>query len=316
MKYWKNLIKNKQIITVIVLLIMIIIGFIIIFNTLSEYFTGLYPFDELTHEDILTIILGLALILFGFIIPKISWKGQNSEDFTIKYEGNNIYVKFRDNEFVLNNKTRYTGISDFAFKDNNGKFVGILKAYQIANFVNSSFGVPTKNKDNVFKKSDVFDKFKSFKPATQEDILMYTKQKNIKNHIKVFPFIVSLLLLFIIIICIIGAFETWYSLIIGLIILPFWYITFNDSLERKRKYKKINNSIIYVIDCHTYDIGVSLNEGGGNNYYYVKVTDGTNHLNKTFEISKAIYYSHEKEREIPAKLLVSEDGKFMDVIVL
>ena len=147
MKYYKNLIKNKNYVAIFIAILLIACGIIVFYENFFKFITeGIQRsnFNDSAYVAGISGIIGrsnLGLVLIGIFsiylgiicIPRWSDGSQDDEDYKIDFQGENIYVKYKKNEFIISKKNY--GASDFFFKDKNNKFVSLTRGYQIYNYV-------------------------------------------------------------------------------------------------------------------------------------------------------------------------------------
>ena len=147
MKYYKNLIKNKNYVGIVVSIIFTLLGVFVIYISFSGFFkNGLENNDINTFTAIrypLTSFLGssnFGMIIVGFIVfytgffamPRWSSGSQNDEDYTIQFiDEDKVYIKYKKYEFLVNKNFEPTSLF---FRDKNKKFVTITLGYQIYNY--------------------------------------------------------------------------------------------------------------------------------------------------------------------------------------
>lgn len=148
MKYYKNLIKRKKYKVILICCITALLGFFCFYINLSEFFNIGIKDTELSPSVVVNsgmagiigetnigmAILGLFIIYIGLVfLPKNSIYAQDDSDYEVKLIEDNIYIKFKNNEFLVKKET--FAPTDLFFKDKNGKFVTMTRGYQIYNYV-------------------------------------------------------------------------------------------------------------------------------------------------------------------------------------
>lgn len=149
MKYYKNLIKNKNYFAVIFSILLTVIGVIITYDNFLKFIMyGIQGTNEamsvvadvpaivniFASSNIGLALIGLSTIYLGIImIPRWAEGSQDDGDYKIDFQEENIYVKYKKNEFIVSKKNH--DASDFFFKDKNNKFVSLTRGYQIYNYV-------------------------------------------------------------------------------------------------------------------------------------------------------------------------------------
>ncbi len=144
--YYKRLWKNKKV-RFISMFILVIIGLIpIIINIIDwdKIYESSNVSPTVVNSPILLpfsatnggmIFIGLFIIYIALVfMPKNIPFAQNPDDYNVKIDDKNIYIKFKKYEFELS-KEKWAPTNLF-FRDKNHKFVTFTTGYQIYNYVN------------------------------------------------------------------------------------------------------------------------------------------------------------------------------------
>ncbi len=163
MKYYKNLIKNKNYVGIIFGLVLAFFGAIVFYaNFIEVIFEGVKDSNlsvvTVVNTEMVGLIgetniglkvIGILTIYVGIVcIPRWCPGSQNDEDYVIENIGENqIYIKYKKNEFLVKKDFEPT---DLFFKDKNRKFVSLTRGYQIYNYFldyqkKERFGAKNKN---------------------------------------------------------------------------------------------------------------------------------------------------------------------------
>ena len=152
MKYYKNLIKRKEYGVLAVSIIVTLFGLIVVYMSCIEVInegikeSGLSPnmiidngiMGIIASTDIGMTLMGMFAIYIGIVfIPINAPVSQDHSDYTVESMEDKIYIKFKNNEYLLKKET--FSPTDLFFKDKNGKFVGMTRGYQIYNLPFNTF---------------------------------------------------------------------------------------------------------------------------------------------------------------------------------
>lgn len=327
MKYYTNLIKNKKYGTLICCLILAIIGLFCIFhsiidvieNNIAEGNTSAYSIFSngiiglISATNVGMIFIGLFIVYIGLIwIPMNVPASQDDNDYTVTFDNDNIYIKFKDYEFCVKKETFQP--TDLFFRDKNNKFVTSLRGYQIYNYVfNKYYKEIEKHVDNekVIFKSEVVDKFSNVKVLSLDEKQKYINENKIKNRPRVLFIILSIMLWYNFIFWIFGfiliitgnlSFSI-FNIIIAILMIIFSYILGKKSNKainkNKTLIKKIMNKNMYDVECFIFDkrcCDTQDTDGHSSKCYEIKITDGNYIVNEWIEVDKTIYETNVDEK--------------------
>ena len=210
MKYYKNLIKRKKYNVLIAILIVFILGLFLFYSYFLDVIIRNIAWSDLSYyaidnNGIVGIIgstnigvsfIGICLMYVGIVwLPLNSPDAQDDSDYDIKSDGENIYIKFKKNEFLVKKETFQP--TDLFFKDKNGRFVSSTRGYQIYNYVSTKYKELTEKEVDTSKiilKSEVVNKFSNVQKMSNEEKLNFIKQQKLKNKPRWFFIITSILL--------------------------------------------------------------------------------------------------------------------------
>ena len=148
MKYYKRLIENKAYNIIIAAIVLVFLGIFTCYIGIESLLDKGIKDSGISTTTVINngvagvigktnlglVIIGIYLIYYGCItMPISSTEAQNPEEYEIKMIENDVYIKFRDYEFLIE-KEKICAIN-FMFRDKNHKFVTLTRAYQIDNYV-------------------------------------------------------------------------------------------------------------------------------------------------------------------------------------
>jgi len=334
MKYYINLIKRKKFGILAFCIFLALLGiFLILINYMEFLSEGLQFTDNsaiatTTGSSLLIILLSqtnlgmLAIGIFNIYIalvhlPHITADAQDDSDYIVESRDRKVYVKFKNNEFLLNKET--LSPTHFFFKDKNNKFVSVTRGYQIYNYIKAKYNSLTEREvdDNrVINQEDIRTKFDGIKVMSKEDKLKYISYNKIKNSYKPLSFILALFFFictgFWLLGCLLVPENIISEIALFLICFIVGFSIFRYSGRSKTLYNKIMRNKMYMADCYSYDKKIDTCDEG--TFYYIKVANNEYYLNNWFEISEKIY---KKSDVINAKIIFFEDSSLgkMDLIV-
>lgn len=330
MKYYKNLIKRKRYGVIIASILVALLGLFVTYKSIAQVIsegikmTGLSPNMVISSgiagligkTNIGMMLMGLFVTYIGIVyIPVNSPASQEPSDYTVKsVNDENIYIKFKDNEYLIKKET--FAPTDLFFKDKNGKFVSVTRGYQIYNYVKSNYSSLLEkpiNKDKIIKNDEIISKFQNIKLMSDEDKKIYINHKQLKNKKKTSSFCASIFFVGMSLYMLLGTILILISemqiqmpaLVLSIIFLLIGKTLYKDSIKDKELINKIMNGKMYIADCYSYDKKVRKHSEGED--YFIKVTDNNgNFIDKWFEIQKDVYTKNET---VKAKLIILEEAK-------
>ena len=333
MKYYINLIKRKKFSVLILSLLFIILGIAMAYYNSIEFIleglkeSGISPNIEI-NSGIAGIIgetnLGLAIIgLLCFYIglvffPISSPYAQDDKDYFVESMKDKVYIKYKNNEFLLDKET-FSPTKIF-FRDKNRKFVSLTRGYQIYNYVKYKYKKETEkiiDESKVIGEKEIRDRFNGLELMTTQQKEAYIKFRNIKKRANLFQIFLSISFWCISVILIYGVLsyngEKMVSIkilyaIVAIIVMKFAKSSWIIALKNKKLVNKIMTNDVFIADCFSYD-KKTINYDDGTTYS-IKITDGKNYLDKWFKIKRE-EYNNEK---IKGKL-VYLDEDLIDVII-
>ena len=196
MKYFKNLLKNKNYKAIIFSIVFYLVGcvcFYINFNSIikndiqynglnDSVLTGNFIIDIISRSNWGMVIIGIINIYTGLIFAPRNYKGsQDDEDYVVKSSGDYIEIKYKAREFVVKKET--FNPCDLFFKDKNGKFVSMTTGYQIYNYVMNEYKEKTEKEIkecNTIGMNDVITKFSNLRLMSNEEKKWYIEHKKLK----------------------------------------------------------------------------------------------------------------------------------------
>jgi len=339
MKYYKNLIKRKKFGKLMASLMFALVGILVIYIGFADLAKNGVQFTDIPYgasgDSILVFVLsrtnwgvilcGLIIVYMGLVyLPHNIPEAQEDSDYTVESRNDKIYIKFRNNEFLID-KEKFSP-TDFFFHDKNHKFVSVTRGYQIYNYVMAKYRHLTEkqvDKDKVIEAKEIENKFYPVKTMSDEDKLKYLQYKKIKKSYRPFSFIIALLFF--------GATGFWALGLIAflaedlidikniitsimMLLVCFWIGTkiLKHSAKNKKLYEKIMNHKMYVVDCYSYDKKMDI--ANDETTYYIKVANNEYYLNQWFEIPKEKYVASDIVR---GKLIFFEESTLgeIDLIV-
>lgn len=161
MKYYKRLIKNKAYNVIIGMIVLLFLGLLSCYIGLETFLNEGIEDSGISSVTVMNngvagilgktnlglVIIGICLIYYGCIsMPIASSEAQDPEEYEIKMIENDVHIKFRDYEFLI--EKQKVNATNFMFRDKNGKFVSFTKAYQIDNYVSQYLYKNSKNSKN------------------------------------------------------------------------------------------------------------------------------------------------------------------------
>lgn len=343
MKYYKNLIKRKNYFAIIISLFFTLLGIFIIFiNSIEVIIDGIKESDLSAYTIINNGISGLlgstniGLVFVGGIViylgiiftPRNAAGSQDDSDYIVESQGDQIYIKYKNREFLVKKETFEP--TDLFFKDKNKKFVSMTTGYQIYNYVKMNYKELTEreiNSDNVIKEEELYQKFYNVHKMSQEDKEKYLTYKKLKNKVRPFFCILTIFCALTSLFWLLGLIgflfdpEEFNLLNIIVAIIMYWLFfvftkkSYKATLKNKNFIKKFMKENIYYTTCTSYDKKTSTTQdpdGCVNVDYYIKVTDNHYILNKWLKVSENIYKSNET---ISVWLVFDETGTFILEIV-
>lgn len=318
MKYYKNLIKRKKYSVIIISICTVLAGIFVCYLSVKDVFDRGLALSKTWYLNdgygIISVIaasnMGMVLcgILLGYIgfcyIPVTSPFSQDETDYVVKSDGDNIYIRFRRNEFLV--KREDFGPTKLFFRDKNKKFITVTRGYQIYNYVVYYFkNILEKNidGDKAIFKSEVVDKFKNVKMMTKEDKISFIESEGLKNKIKIGYFFASIILwlgfVFWIYIFITMLKSSSINVMAVILTLVLIWVSFalgkksNRKINQEKKLvSEIMNSEMYVVNAAIFDKKnerVDDGDFGSVQNYYIKITDGNFVVNQWFKVSKEVY---------------------------
>lgn len=319
MKYYKNLIKRKKYGVVIVSMLFFILGFCAFYFNLIEVikfgimWTGLSPNVIIDNgiaggigaTNIGMMLVGLGIIYIALVfIPKVSMYSQDDSDYTVKLIEDDMYVKYRDKEFLV--KRQNYNANDFFFKDKNGKFVSMTTGYQIYNYIKpKKFAELKIDEEKIINDDNIITNFKNIRLMNNEEKNKYIKYRELENNINIVGLILTIILYAIAIffafgglVYIINDFGTFIvSAIIAFITFKLGKAAYKASKRDKVLINKIFNGDMYIAECYSYDKKIEdyySSSGTHHIEYYIKITDNNGHyIDKWFQIPEKVYKNND-----------------------
>lgn len=330
MKYYINLIKNKNYKAIIFSIFFFLLGCFCLYANLrsivengmqnnldNNVWTGISIIDIISRSNWGMVIIGIINIYTGLMFAPRNYKGsQNDEDYVIKSSGDYIEIKYKDKEFTVKKETFQP--TNLFFKDKNGKFVSMTTGYQIYNYVMYNHKEKTEKETtdgNIIGIEDVITKFSNVRLMNDDEKKWYIEYKKLKYRRKRISLILSILFY------IIAAFYCFGSIIairnnlgagvLGIIFLIIAVLFNRFSKRQIILIDKIMKGNTYIADCYSYD--KKINEYDGGTDYLIKVRDNKGYyLNKWFAIPCNVYKNNEV---VSAKLvIIGEDTKQIEII--
>lgn len=329
MKYYKNLIAKKKFEIFFLQLFLVLLGLFVCYIGLESYInnniassdisvittinTGIVGIISQTNIGI--FIIGLLLLYYSIIVIPISApEAQSPEEYEIKSLGENIYIKFREYEFIIK-KGKFDS-SSLMFKDKNGKFVSPVRAWQISNYVEFYYrnelkvSKPIENEATLGKKTS---KFSGMRLATKDEINRLIKSEQLKSS-KMYFKLFSLFFWCIGFLSFISIFNDEQSLLLRLLMiligLAFCYIgkiMWKMGIKDKTLLNKIIKGEVYVAKCYSFDKrihNIDNTPDSTRTYFEIKVHDKDGHyINEWFRIDGKTYRAFE---EVEANLFIIE----------
>lgn len=319
MKYYKNLIKRKKYGDLAVCLILFALGVFTFFYSFLDVIIRNIDWSDLSsyaiyNNGIVGILgstnigmslLGIFIMYIGIVwIPVNSPYAQDDSDYNIKSEGEYIHIRFKRNEFLVKKETFQP--TDLFFKDINKHFVSMTRGYQIYNYVMAKYKELTeKEVDNskIILKSEVVNRFSNVRKMSNEEKISFINQQKIKNKLRLFFIITSMLLWANFIFWLFGllAFMITSNFVISDIIVTVIMIIVSFILGKKSNVaifknknliKRILNEDMYIVECKVYDKKHNQTQdtdGTVFDNYYIKITDGNYIVGQWIKIPKEKY---------------------------
>lgn len=322
MKYYMNLIKNKEYLSLTIIFGFSILCIFGLYYNLNEFInyglksSGLPPHTIMGHgtagllgaTNLGMAIVFLLLLYFTLVFaPKNARGSQNPEDYQIRSEGNNLYIKFRKHEFLIP-KNQFSPNRLFFF-DKNKKFTTLSTGYQIYNHVMRDhpklLELPM-DQFTIIPENEIVSKFKNVKELNEEEKETYIKNRKLKKQLKLpslcFSF-VSAFISFSLVFQIADSFlnqqkqKPGYSILLLITSITFAYLSkvfYHISSSDKRLVKKIYDYPMYEVNGFSYDYREIP-------FYSVKITDGKYIIDKWMRFPNRIESNVSK---LPIKLVV------------
>ena len=334
MKYYINLLKNKNYKAIICSIAIFLLGCICVFFNLKNVIEegiqnnglsvtiGIGGIDAISRSNLGMVIVGLINIYTGLILAPRTYNGsQNDEDYEIKSVDDCIYIKYKNREFLLNKET--FGVTKLFFRDKNGKFVSMTTGYQIYNYVMYKHKEKTEKEITnglVIGIEDIITKFSNIRLMNEEEKRWYIDYKKLKYRRRIISFIFSVVFYAVAAFFSFGAFSSillnridklLQIITVGMVFFALAMLCNKISKRQMTLIDKITKGKSYIADCYSYDKKISDHSRGTD--YLIKVTDKKGHfLNKWFSIHPQIYKNSDI---IKARLvIIGEDEKNIDIV--
>ena len=336
MKYYINLIRNKNYKAIICSIVILMLGCICFYinlkNVIEEgiqnsgvgYSISVINFmiGVISRSNLGMVIIGLLNIYTGLIFAPRNYKGsQNDEDYEIESVGDCIHIKYKNREFLVKKETFEP--TDLFFKDKNGKFVSMATGYQIYNYIMYEHKEKTEKEitDGVtIGTEDIITKFSNIRLMNEEEKSEYIEYKKLKYRRRRISFSLSIIFYVMAVLCVFGCILTIQdalgneskNLTTAIIFFAIGMIFDKISKRQIILIDKIIKGNTYIVDCCSYDKKISSYDGGKD--YLIKVTDNNGHyLDKWLKIPWKVYNNNDV---VNAKLVITgEDGKHVDIVI-
>ena len=317
MKYYKNLIERKKYSVIIISICTVLAGIFVCYLSVRDVFDrglalsktwylndGYGLVSIIAASNVGMILCGLLIIYMGICyLPVTSPFSQDEIDYDIKSEGDNIYIRFQSNEFLV--KREDFSPTKLFFRDKNKKFVTVTRGYQIYNYVVYYFkNILEKNvnSDSAILKSEVVDKFKNVKVMNKEEKIIFIESEGLHNNIKIGYVLLSIILwfgfvfwIYIFIIMLKGDINV---MAVILVLILIW-ISFTLGKKTGRKAVMDKNLVNRILNNEMFMVSASIfdkknervddGDFGSVHNFYIKVTDGKFIVNQWFKVPKEVY---------------------------
>lgn len=318
MKYYKNLIERKKYLVLVLCICTALLGVFVCYLSMKDVFDrglalsktwylndGYGIISVIAASNVGMILCGLLIIYIGICyLPVTSPFSQDEIDYDIKSDGDNIYIRFQSNEFIV--KMEDFGPTKLFFRDKNKKFVTVTRGYQIYNYVVYYFkNILEKNidSDSAILKSEVVDKFKNVKVMTKEEKISFIESEDLHNNIKIGYVFASIILwlgfvfwIYIFITMLKSSSINVMAVVLTLVLIWTSFVLGRKSnrkiSQEKKLASKIMNSEMYIVNASIFDKKnekVSDGDFGSVHNFYIKVTDGKFIVNQWFKVPKEVY---------------------------
>lgn len=319
MKYYKNLIKRKKYAVLIFSLLVFLLGAFAFFYNFLDVIIRNIEWSDLSgyaiyNNGIAGIIgstniglslLGIFVMYIGIVwFPLNSPYAQDDSDYDIKSEGEYIHIIFKNNEFLVKKET--FSPTDLFFRDKNKHFVSMTRGYQIYNYIMANYKKLTErelDESKIILKSEVVNKFSNVKKMSDEEKITFINDHNIKNRLRLFFVITSVVLWTYFIFCLIELLDFIITFdfiisdaVLATIIMIISFILGKKSnvaiFKNKKLVKRILNEDMYIVECEIYDKkNDRTQDADGTIYdnYYIKITDGNYIVDEWIKIPKEKY---------------------------